>query len=69
VTVAAPLSQAEESRLTNRLTQLYGRSVEVKVTVNPDVLGGASVRVGDDLYDGTVRHRLNETRAALVAKK
>jgi F-type H+-transporting ATPase subunit delta len=69
VTVAAPLSQAEESRLAARLTQIYGRAVEVKVTVNPEVLGGASVRVGHDLYDGTVRRRLNETRAALVARK
>jgi F-type H+-transporting ATPase subunit delta len=69
VTVAAPLSPAESSRLATRLTELYGRAVEVKVTVNPEVLGGASVRVGDDLYDGTVRHRLNETRSALVSRR
>lgn len=69
VTVAAALSSAESSRLATRLTQLYGRAVEIKVTVNPEVLGGASVRVGDDLYDGTVRHRLNETRSALVSRR
>jgi F-type H+-transporting ATPase subunit delta len=69
VTVAAPLSDAETSRLAARLGQIYGRPVEVKVTVAPEVLGGVSVRVGDDLFDGTVRHRLNETRTALGTKK
>jgi F-type H+-transporting ATPase subunit delta len=68
VTVAAPLSEAELTRLETRLTQIYGRPVEVKVTVAPEVLGGASVRVGHDLYDGTVRRRLAETRAALTTK-
>ena len=34
------------------------------MTVDPEVLGGASVRVGSDLYDGTVLRRLNETRNA-----
>ncbi len=69
VTVAAPIGEAEIGRLSQRLSQIYGRSVEIKVTVAPEVLGGVSVRVGDDLYDGTVRRRLNETRAALVAKR
>jgi F-type H+-transporting ATPase subunit delta len=68
VTVASPLGSAEADRLANRLTQIYGRPVEIKVTVAPEVLGGASVRIGDDLYDGTVRRRLNETRAALVSR-
>lgn len=68
VTAAAPLTEAEITRLENRLSQIYGRQVEVKVTVVPEVLGGASVRIGHDLYDGTVRRRLVETRAALAAK-
>jgi len=69
VTVAAPLSEAEQARLAARLSEIYGRQVEVKVTVVPEVLGGVSVRIGNDLYDGTVRRRLVETRAALAAKK
>jgi F-type H+-transporting ATPase subunit delta len=68
VTVAAPISEAEIGRLAARLEQIYGRAVDVKVTVDPAVLGGMSVRVGDDLYDGTVRHRLAETRAVLAGK-
>ena len=45
--------------------ELYGRDVSVKQTVDPQVLGGMSVLVGSDLYDGTVLRRLNDTRKAL----
>jgi F-type H+-transporting ATPase subunit delta len=69
VTVAAPLTDAEETRLAGRLGQLYGRAVEIKVTVDPAVLGGVSVRIGHDLYDGTVLRRLKETRIALAGRK
>jgi F-type H+-transporting ATPase subunit delta len=66
VTVAAPLSEADEQRLGARLGQLYGREVALKITVNPAILGGVSVQVGNDLYDGTVLRRLQQTRAALA---
>lgn len=68
VTVAAPLSEQEEHRLSTRLSEIYGRQVTVKQTVTPEVIGGVSVRVGSDLYDGTVLRRLNETRNALLAR-
>ncbi len=68
VTVAAPLSDEEERRLGASLAAIYGREVTVKQTVNPEVLGGVSVRVGSDLYDGTVLRRLNETRNALAKR-
>ncbi|QGN47113.1 F0F1 ATP synthase subunit delta [Micromonospora sp. WMMD558] len=68
VTVAAPLSDEEERRLGARLSEMYGREVSVKQTVDPEVLGGVSVRVGSDLYDGTVLRRLNETRNALAKR-
>ncbi|MFE0589268.1 F0F1 ATP synthase subunit delta [Micromonospora echinospora] len=68
VTVAAPLTDDEERRLGARLAAIYGREVSVKQTVDPGVLGGASVRVGSDLYDGTVLRRLNETRNALAKR-
>jgi F-type H+-transporting ATPase subunit delta len=68
VTVAAPLTEDEERRLGATLMRLYGREVTVKQTVNPEVLGGMSVRVGADLYDGTVLRRLTDTRNALVKR-
>jgi len=68
VTVAEPLSEAEEERLGSALAQRYGRQVAVKVTVDPAVLGGARVRIGSDLYDGTVSRRLAEARNALASR-
>ncbi len=68
VTVATALSDAQEARLGARLSQLYGRQVDIKVSVNPGIVGGVSVRVGHDLYDGTVLRRLNETRTALAGR-
>jgi F-type H+-transporting ATPase subunit delta len=68
VTAAQPLSEAEEQRLGARLTQMYGRQVDLKISVDPEVLGGLSVRVGHDLYEGTVLRRLHQTRTALAGK-
>lgn len=66
VTAAVPLSDEDERRLGERLAQMYGRRVSVKVTVDPQVIGGLSVRIGSDLYDGTVLRRLTAARTALT---
>lgn len=66
VTVAAPLPQADEDRLAGALGRIYGREVSLKVSVDPEVLGGISVQVGHELYDGTVLRRLLDARAALA---
>jgi F-type H+-transporting ATPase subunit delta len=66
VTAAALLTEDEERRLGERLAQMYGRQVSVLVTVDPRVIGGLSVRVGSDLYDGTVLRRLTDARGALT---
>jgi F-type H+-transporting ATPase subunit delta len=67
VTVAEPLSDADEQRLGTALAQRYGRQVSVKVTVDPRVLGGARVLIGSDLYDGTIARRLADARTSLVS--
>lgn len=68
VTVAHPLSEAEERRLSAALAARYGRDVSVKTTVDPRVLGGARVRIGADLYEGTIAHRLAQARNALASR-
>lgn len=68
VTVAAPLTGDEERRLGQRLSAIYGREVSLKIIINPAILGGVSVQVGHDLYDGTVARRLTQTRNALVGR-
>ncbi len=59
-------TDAEERQLADRLSQMYGRQISLKVEVKPEIIGGISVRVGSDLYDGTVLRRLSEARAALT---
>ena len=66
VTVAKPLDDAEEQRLSAKLSQIYGQEISLKVTVDPKVIGGVSVQVGSDLYDGTILRRLNEARQAFA---
>ena len=66
VTVATPLPEDQETRLAQRLSQIYGQPVQALVTVDPQVIGGIRVRIGYDLFDGTVVRRLTEARKALV---
>jgi F-type H+-transporting ATPase subunit delta len=66
VTVAQPLDDAAEQALSAKLSEMYGRQVSLKVGVDPTVIGGVSVRVGADLYDGTILRRLNEAKQAFA---
>ena len=66
-TTAAELTPAEVEALTKRLEQFTGGRVELDVTVDPSLLGGLVVRVGDRLIDGSVRGRLERLRNRLVA--
>ena len=64
---AAPLAEDEIRALTERLEGLTGGKVELEVQVDPSLLGGLVVRVGDRLIDGSVRGRLERLRNRLVA--
>jgi F-type H+-transporting ATPase subunit delta len=66
VVAAVAPTDAEEQQLVGRLSRMYGRQISLKVEVRPEIIGGISVRVGSDLYDGTVQRRLSEARAALT---
>jgi F-type H+-transporting ATPase subunit delta len=68
VRVAAPLSDAEEERLAAQLGRIYGQQVSLKVSVEPELLGGVSVQIGHDLYDGTVLRRLNQARGGMLGR-
>ena len=58
VTVARPLSEEQQRRLQEVLIGKLGRSVNLQVVVDPNVLGGARVKVGDEVIEGTVVGRL-----------
>ncbi|MDT5009729.1 MAG: F-type H+-transporting ATPase subunit b atpH [Mycobacterium sp.] len=55
---AAELSDAQHDRLTEVLGRIYGQPVSVQVQVDPELLGGLSVSLGDDVIDGTLASRL-----------
>ena len=58
VTVARPLSDDQSQRLRGALSRQVGRDVTLQVVVDPAVMGGVRVQVGDEVIDGTVSHRL-----------
>ncbi|MEZ0581143.1 F0F1 ATP synthase subunit delta [Nocardioides sp. MH1] len=66
VRVARPLGADDERRLTDALAAQYGRSVHLHVVVDPGVLGGIKVEIGDDVIDGTVASRLDDARRKIA---
>jgi F-type H+-transporting ATPase subunit delta len=62
---AIPLDDGQVARLAEALGRATGKTVEVKVIVDPTVLGGLVARVGDTVIDGTVRHRIDEMKEQL----
>jgi F-type H+-transporting ATPase subunit delta len=67
VVVALPLEEAHRDRLTEALQRMYGRRVHLNVDVDPDVLGGIRVEIGDEVLDGTVSRRLDDARRRLAS--
>lgn len=60
VVVARPLSEAQASRLRSALRGQLGHDITLQVTVDPRVLGGVRVSVGDEVIEGTVAKRLTD---------
>lgn len=58
VAVATWPTDEQQQRLTSALTRRYGRQVRLAIDVDPDVIGGMRVQIGDDVVDGTVSRRL-----------
>jgi F-type H+-transporting ATPase subunit delta len=64
---AVPLSDAQQERLAAVLSEIYGRAISVRVALDPDVIGGLVVRVGDEVIDGSIATRFAQARAALAS--
>lgn len=67
VTTARPLPEAELRALVERLERTYGRTFDVRVKHDPNLIGGVRVAMGDRLIDGTVAGRLEELSRTLFA--
>ncbi len=67
VHVAVPLTAGQRARLAAALVAAYGHDVHLNVVLDPEVLGGMTVRIGDELINGSVASRLAELRRGLAA--
>lgn len=65
VSSAVELTAAQKKELAATLARLTGKKIEPKYSIDAALLGGAVVRIGDTIYDGSVRSRLNEMRMKL----
>jgi len=66
VTAASPLAPAQLERLIKGLASQYGRELRVNQVIDPSILGGIRIQIGDDLIDGTVVAKLNDLRLQLA---
>ena len=66
VTTAVELEAAEADKVRERLTQMVGKVVQIRTHVNPDIIGGIVIRMGDTLIDGSVRTQLRQLRQSMA---
>jgi F-type H+-transporting ATPase subunit delta len=68
VASAVELNDGQKTALVRTLERLSGKKIQAKYSLEPGLLGGAVVRIGDTIYDGSVQNRLNQLRARLAAE-
>lgn len=61
------LTPAQQQRLSESLSQRLSRKVSLKISIDPSLLGGALIRAGDLVIDGSVRGKLNMLGTSLAA--
>lgn len=69
VTLSRESTEAERNVIAAQLSRAFARTVVPHVSVNPAILGGVIVKVGDRVLDGSVRKRLKTLRARIVAAR
>jgi F-type H+-transporting ATPase subunit delta len=65
-TVAAPLSADHHDRLQAALSTLFGRPVQLNVDIDPTIIGGIRIEVGDEVVDGSILGRIAEAQRRLA---
>lgn len=66
VTTAAPITAEQLDRLATGLSKTYGRDVKINQVMDPSIIGGVRVQVGDDVIDGSISTRLTDLRLQLA---
>ena len=65
--VAREPAELEKDALTQQLSRLFGKRVVPHISLNPGILGGVIVKVGDTVMDGSVRRRLASLRQRMLS--
>jgi F-type H+-transporting ATPase subunit delta len=68
VASAVALSDGQKTTLLKTLERLTGKKIQAKYSLEPELVAGAVVRIGDTIYDGSLRSRLNQLRVRLAAE-
>jgi F-type H+-transporting ATPase subunit delta len=66
VRVATDLTEAERTRLSTALGRQYGRDIQLNVIVDPEVVGGVRVDIGDEVIDGTIAAKLDDAQRRIA---
>jgi F-type H+-transporting ATPase subunit delta len=68
VTLARPADESLKKTIQDRLSQQLGKEVLASFSVDPEILGGTVVRVGERIHDGSIKRRMTRLRRHLVVK-
>jgi F-type H+-transporting ATPase subunit delta len=66
---AVPLDPAQQDALRGKLAAMLGASPVITLEVDPSLIGGLVVQVGDEVYDASIRNRLEQLRGRLIERK
>jgi F-type H+-transporting ATPase subunit delta len=66
VTAAVDLTEVHRERLTSVLRSSIGREIQLNVSIDPSVIGGVRIQIGDQVVDGTILSKIDEARRRLV---
>jgi len=66
---AVPLDEERRTKLAEALSKASGKDVELKVLVDPTLVGGVVARVGDQVFDGSIRRKLELARDQLAGAR
>ncbi|HEU0002390.1 MAG TPA: ATP synthase F1 subunit delta [Ktedonobacteraceae bacterium] len=66
VTTAAPMDEQQLKQVTQALEHMTGKTILMQTKVQPEILGGVIARVGDQIIDGSIRHRLAALKQQLL---
>ncbi|MCD6435810.1 MAG: F0F1 ATP synthase subunit delta [Clostridiales bacterium] len=59
------LDENEKSELVKKLSELTGKEIHLKTSIDPEMIGGVYIKIGDKVIDGSIRNKLNEIKEEL----